>query len=649
MMNAGIVTLALLLFLLGVRFPHVPRLGSEPAVVPPTWLAEDGSAKLGLAEVLAGELAFKPMPSRRLSLGATDSAFWLRIQVDNPEPIPVTRWLTVGIPRLHHVTLFQQRNGAWSARDSGMAQPFGDRDTRTVTPAFTLELPAHSSQEVLVRIASTTLLLVQPQLWQPLDLAVAEERQAQQEYFGAGATLLMLVVCLLLAIMLRSPGFLIFALTALAYQLFRWSASGLAFRELWPDSPAWAMRSVGFFMALLGLLMVLLHRYLLETARHFPRADRALNLLLLGFALLAGAALLTPGREAIMALMLWGLLVSLASPVLGLMAWRRGVPLFGYCLAGYALPWHLIEFQYFSSMGWLPFTRGWLLEYNRAWAMLLSAVIILTALGARVRRMRQEQERAERNRLTELETAVAQRTVELQAAKEMAEEAMADQQRLLDMVSHECRTPLANVSAATQLLELSCHTPEQLSVLARIQRASARLGHFLDNCLANGRLAAGGWSLNERRFAVSGLLSEALEHARQISSTHRFRLVAPPQLPEMQGDSQLLHVLLHNLLENAIKYSPPDSDIELCARTQADGRLLLSVKDRGRGIAEQDLGRVFEKFYRSEQAGGVSGAGLGLYLVRRIALLHEATVTACNRRSGGSCFELLFPAQRVCT
>lgn len=647
--NFGIVILVLVLLFLGIQFPHVPQSGSEPATIPPVWFAEDTTAALGPAEVLAGRLTFQPLPSERMSFGATDSAIWLRIQVDNPESRPITRWLTAGIARLHHVTLYQYGDGEWMTRRGGMAYPFVDRDTPTITTAFALDLPAKSSQEFLVRVASDTLILIQPQLWEPLDLAVAEERQAQQEYFGAGATLLILVVCLLLAILLREPGFLIFALTALAYQLFRWSASGLAYRELWPESPEWALRSVGFFMALLGSLMVLLHRYLLDTPPRLPRADRVLTLLLSGFILLAGAALFEPGRHMIMALMLWGLLLTLVSPVLGFMAWRRGVPLFGYCLAGYALPWHLIEFQYFSSMGWLPFTGGWLVEYNRAWAMLLSAAIILTVLGARVHRMRRERERTERNRVTELEIAVAQRTAELQEAKEMAEGALADQQRLLDMVSHECRTPLANVRAATQVLELTCHAPNQAPVLERIHRAVVRLGQFLDNCLTNGRLASGGWVLDEKRFSVTELLKESLAHIRQTSQSHRFSLTAPSELPDMRGDPHLLRVLIHNLLENATKYSPPGSCIELSARYQDDDWLVLSILDEGAGINEEELDLIFEKFYRSERAGNISGAGLGLYLVKRIAMLHDATVEAHNRRPKGACFGVSFPVKRLCT
>lgn len=649
LVDRGLPILAILLLLLGTQFLH-EQVADNHEVFLPTQIAEDPSASLDVDAVAAGALSFRPMRGKRENLGATDSAFWLRFEITHDAPVPEKRWLTVGGARLHHISLYERNAGRWRLRDeSGGAQPFSDRKVATIMPAFALDLPAHSSQELLVRVSSQTLVFIQPALWEPVDLVVTEERKSRDEYIGAGATLLVLVICLLLAIILGETGFLVFGLAVLSFQLFRWSASGLAFRELWPASPHWAVSSIGVFMALTGLLTVLLHRQLLETARYFPRLDLALRVLLAGFALLCLAVPFAPDRHMIMAIMLWGLALSVISPVLGFMALRRGAPMLGYCLAGYALPWHLIEIQYFVGIGWFPHLPRPIVDYNRAWASMFSAAIVLTALGERIHRMRHERERMKREHIEELEARVMQRTVELHRAKDVAEGALTDQRRLLNLVSHELRTPLANIGAATQLLELGCRESGDQAVLGRIRRATERVAQFLENCLTGERLASSGWMLHEARIDIARLAQETLENIEHAAPGHYFRLTLPPGLPDLRGDPQLLRALLHNLLENAVKYSPAGSVVELAAARPLDRRLTLAVTDNGNGIAAENLDRLFDKFYRCDESGdsNVPGVGLGLYLVKQIAELHGAGIAVQSRLGDGTRIEITFPEERL--
>lgn len=645
--NLGAATLALALLMVGLIFPDVPGSGGAGALPTEVSLAEDPSAALSVEEVAAGALEFRPLPSPRMSLGSTSSAFWMRIRVDNPDPEPDTRWLTAGIARLHHVSLFELRDGKWAANHSGMAQPFAQRVASTTTPAFALELPARSSKEVYVRVAGETLLLVKPQIWAPTDFILAEVKQTRQEYFVAGITVLSLLVCLLLAVILREASFLIFGLIALAYMLFRWSASGLAFGELWPESPEWALRSIGFFSVALGFLVTLLHRHLFETRRRIPYADNVLRVLCLGFGILGVATLVDSNQNVIMAVMLWGLLASVFSPILGYLCWRRGAPLFGYFFAGYALPLQLIELQYFASIGWLPSASGWLISYNRAWALLLSATIMLIALGTRIAGLHRAREASKRRQVAVLERTVAQRTSEMRAANEVAGQALADQRQLLAMAAHEFRAPLANIGAAAQLLELDCR-PERRHVLERITRATARLKQFLDSCLTGERLASSHWTLHESRVDLPALLKTIVEEMRRASPTHELRLVLGTCDAFIRADLPLLRVLLNNLLENAIKYSPQGTAVELRLQRRSDGAVVLAVCDQGPGIAADDMPRLFDKFYRSERVGNISGSGLGLYIAQRIARLHGGEIQVRRAPGGGACFDIVLPKERIC-
>jgi signal transduction histidine kinase len=132
--------------------------------------------------------------------------------------------------------------------------------------------------------------------------------------------------------------------------------------------------------------------------------------------------------------------------------------------------------------------------------------------------------------------------------------------------------------------------------------------------------------------------------AQQNGVTIRVDADAAAELP---ADPTLLDQLLWNLLDNALKFSPPGGTVAVAFRRHG-GRLRISVRDDGPGIAEADLERIFERFYRADPARtastGPGGTGLGLSIVRAIADVHGGTVTAANRREGGALFEVSLPA-----
>ncbi|MEX0731059.1 MAG: sensor histidine kinase [Aquisalimonadaceae bacterium] len=638
---------ALVLLLLGAYVPHASMVPAAGGISPPVELAQDPGAEMTLEDVLTGALDFRSMESTTERLGTTSAAIWLRIRLDNPTPEPVTPWLSLGTARLHFITLHEPRTSGWQSFESGMALPFSSRSDATIAPVFPLDLEPHSSNDIYVRVATETLMTVRPELWDPVDYLHAEARQTRQYYFGTGATLLAAIICLVASIILRESGLFVFGLAISSYQMFRWSASGLAFRELWPEAPFWAMNSVGVFLSLTGLLFVLSHRLLLNTRRDFPRMDRLLLVLLACFTILLIMTLLGPNRLVMAAIMLPGIPLSIISPILGYMAWRRGAPLFGYCLAGYMLPWHLLVMQYLLSIGWLPELPDIVVDYNRAWAVLLSAAIVLSALGTRIIDLGQNLVRAERVRREQLEMEVDQRTSELNTAKKKAEGTLNDQRQLLNMVSHEFRTPLASIGAATQLLELESTPGQDAAALKRINRAISRLSSFLENCLTEERMNTDGWVRHAEDVDLPRLLDDVLENARSPYPRHTFSLDMEPNEIVLSCDRQLFQVLLGNLLGNAAKYAPEGSVITLQTRLDELGQLHLAVTDQGAGITEDEVDRVFTKFYRGSRAGNVPGAGLGLFLVERIATLHDAQIRVESPPDQGTRITVIFPTESV--
>jgi two-component system sensor histidine kinase KdpD len=117
----------------------------------------------------------------------------------------------------------------------------------------------------------------------------------------------------------------------------------------------------------------------------------------------------------------------------------------------------------------------------------------------------------------------------------------------------------------------------------------------------------------------------------------------PADLPLVSADAVLLEQVFVNLLENAAKYTPPGSPVEIAARPEAGaGGIVIEVADRGPGIAAGDEARLFDKFFRGTRAGS-SGAGLGLAICRGVISAHGGTIAATNRPGGGAMFRMTLP------
>ena len=616
---------------------------SQPVQIRELSLAEDPSAQLGPEDITAGRLAFSSIQPGRLSLGSSDSAFWLRLKVENTSTDSAWRWLEVGQARLHEITLYEEQDGSWTATRGGTSQPFSIREIPTLTQTFPVDLEPESSQELLVRVASDTVMIIHPRLWTTGELLRVENHNTQLEFFMAGAVVLMLLFGVVMWIMLREPGFFVFGLVSLCFLMFRWSIKGIAFREFWPDSPEWALPAIGFFWALVGMLILVLHRILLETRQHYPTIDRFLVFVALSFALFAVGFFFLPHRPLMHTMSVWGLLtISLFSPILGYMAWRKGVVLWGYLFASYVLPWQVTQLLYFASIGWLPTIPGVFTDPAMAVATVLASVVILSGLAARVVRAQREKAQAQRQQRETLETEVRERTRESNKAREVAEKALEDNRQFIAMISHELRSPVASVSSACTLLEARAERDPSLpsEVIERIRRGTGRISTFLDNLLTEDLVESEAWKLNRRDVSLSPLLEDVRKQVQQSGPDHEL-VLETDRAPEMARlDPIMIRIMLRNLLENAIKYSGVGSRITLRCATEDDGHLVFAVADEGVGLDETQAQDLFRKYVRGQHTGTVSGTGLGLYIVQRIVTLHGGELSVRSEPGRGSTFRV---------
>ena len=240
----------------------------------------------------------------------------------------------------------------------------------------------------------------------------------------------------------------------------------------------------------------------------------------------------------------------------------------------------------------------------------------------------------ERARLAEeaRQAQISQATEKLQAA-------------LLNSISHDLRTPLVSITGALTSLQqagaaMDAETRDNLLETAREE--ADRLNRLVGNLLHMTRIEAGAMRLNCQPLGVDDLVGASLEQIGSRLGDRPVVINVPPDLPLVSMDFVLMLQVLVNIFDNAIKYSPPDAPIELCART-AGAFLEIEVADHGPGIPQEDLQRVFEKFYRVHRPESVSGTGLGLSICKGILEAHGGFIAAENRPGGGALITLALP------
>ncbi len=218
---------------------------------------------------------------------------------------------------------------------------------------------------------------------------------------------------------------------------------------------------------------------------------------------------------------------------------------------------------------------------------------------------------------------------------------------LLSSVSHDLRTPLAAIAGASStLLELSdsADPAQRRELLEELVEESNRLARLVDNLLNMTRLEAGKIVVDKQWFPLEDVIGSALGRLRQELAGRSVDKHLPEDLPLVPLDGVLVEQALVNLLDNAVKYSPPGSPLEVSAQVH-DDEVRVSVSDRGQGLAAGEEERVFDKLFRgsASSTSGGRGAGLGLAIVTAIVTAHGGRVWAENRPGGGAEFNLTLP------
>jgi len=266
-------------------------------------------------------------------------------------------------------------------------------------------------------------------------------------------------------------------------------------------------------------------------------------------------------------------------------------------------------------------------RFGSTQSRLLSAVA--AQLGQAVER--------ERLRREALETEVLRRSDELKTS-------------LLNAVSHDLRTPLASIVASAGSLrqeDVTWTTEDRRAFVDTIEQEANRLNAIIENLLDLSRMESGILSPRKEWYDVRALVDDVLGRLRPVTAAHQVVVDVPDDLPPVDLDYVEIDQVLSNLVENAVKYVPAGGEIRVSARRE-DGQLRVEVADRGPGISHEVLPRLFEAFFRGDDARRRRrGSGLGLAVAKGLVEAHGGRIWAENRAGGGARFVFTLPVRQA--
>lgn len=567
------------------------------------------------------------------------AAQWRLFFLKNPTGQPVTRLIEVGRQRLNYIDFYSVDETLRVTRyEAGSRRPFAVRPYPHRTYIFPVTVAAGETMRVLLRTKSEGAIVVTARAWERDAFTAHSTRTSWFYGIMHGTALVLVLLAGVGAFSFRDRASFWLLVQVAGFHVRLLGLSGHLHEVFLPSQPLLADMLGDFATGpgLAGGFMFLVE--FLNLRERMPRAAWLFQGLAVASVALGATAFAGWYGTAAPAVNLGVLayaFLTVGVLVLSLLRGERGLGLL--CL-GVAVPMAAIVLRIGRNFG-LPVDAE-TAEWSISIGFYGYAVILGVAIARHIRMMEAERLRLAHRMLDEtarresiLNQMVQERTRALEESQrrlvanlERERQLRQEQRNFLSMVSHEFKTPMSIILASVSTMsECRLDEEETAEEMGNIFTAVARMQGLVEKCLSDAWLDQASIVLDIATLDLTALLGDLLAAQRITHEERAYTLTNEGTPRPIHGDDMLLRMMFANVLENAAKYSPPGTPVAVAVRWM-DGQVQVSFADRGDPITPDDRARIFEKFYRSPRQRRKEGAGLGLYLVRRIARLHNGDI-----------------------
>ena len=626
-------------------------------LAPKAGYLRDPGGRMTWEDVRARETDLFTVTEARPSFGFTRDALWMRVVLRAEMPQAARYLIELGSTRFDEIDWHVVEDGRLgSVEQSGILRPQNPRLMAVRNPVLPVLLEPGRTTELYLRVRGEMALRMQLTLWTPEAMVVSSGRQILMDGMLLGCLIVMGIVAVSMAVMTKDRGFLMYSLLLPCVGGLCLAVGGYYSWLAGTDSVFWERQGVLAWHILRGAISLLFLRYFFDVAHRNPRLDLGVKILLW---LHAGLLMMCPWMSYRLVIrILLGMELALwpAAMTAAIYYWKRGLRGGRILISGWLAASLLGSVAILQFFGVIPT----LVEMER---LALGVIFVgtsgfLVALGVRVREIRRENERNQRQALhaqeemsRRLEREVLERTAELRRAKENVEQANRFKGLFLANLSHEIRAPISTLVGLSQALWMQSErqglSEEFKRFLNQIRSGGQYLNMMLTNLLDVTAAEAGRIPLHWARVSLAEWSASGRDLLDPIAVNHGITLGWAVELrgdPQIETDPLRLTQVLLNLVHNAIKFTPRGRRVDVLIR-RTENALGLRITDEGPGIPPEDLISIFEAFSQSSavSTGGDRGVGLGLSVVKTNVDLLGGRVHVANREVGGACFTVTLP------
>lgn len=587
-----------------------------------SWCATDTSTSI--ESIADGGCAFRTATLTDLAAGFSKQAFWLRINLHNPEPHEIERWLRVGHSRLQKVSLFEKDQiDIWHHIDTGLSVPRALRPVVDANQILPLQLKAYEEKTVYVRVESATPIGLSLTLWKKEAYVAARHKVELLQVLSFGGLIAVAFFSLMVYFTWHDRVYLYFGATLFSEILLDCAYTGLMQTYLWPDNRPFNLSILVLSTALMAFFLAMFIR---EFVGDISRYQRYYLVLMLSYCVLLLSSLwasFVNYNDSVQLVYLAVFAMLLTSFALFFRSWRNGSRPSGYLMVASFMILLSFIYRMIVAYGGLGFASIQHIEYT--WGFLLVTPAMLAAIHLRS---------------AKLQNTTRQVNARVQ---------------FLAQMSHELRSPLNTILGYADLMQrnsLRCSVQEGTTM---IKHSGRYLLDMIDEILDHARNEAGVLMLSYSPVHWESFVEKLKKSTEMMVRPrgNRFELIQVGDMPqELMLDERRLRQVLDILLSNANRYTQ-HGDISLrCAASTTKGnrsQMTFSVIDTGAGISPEDFDLIFQPFMRglAGKSSGIDGSGMGLTIAQQLVMLMNGKIYVNSLLGVGSQFKFSIECERV--